>query len=154
MSLNQETKIEKTRLRATIRYRIVAGAVFLGIVGFFVYMFLGGRGIIDLSSQFGYCGFKQSYGLPCPGCGWTTSTLAFVEGWVFHSLYIQPAAGVFCLIFVISAIFALLSAVFGIRFSFLDRPFSVIVKYVVISVIVIVAGGWIVTLSRAFAARG
>lgn len=154
MTSSQETKKEKKPIRATIVYRIVAGGVFVGIAGFFVYMFLGGRGIVDLRSQFGYCGFKQSYGLPCPGCGWTTSTLAFVDGRISEAFYIQPAAAFFCLIFGISAIFALLSAVFGIRFSFLDRPFGVIVKYVVISVLIIVASGWMVTLARALAARG
>lgn len=150
----QEPKNEKVRLLASMQYRIVAGVIFVLIVGFFVYMFLGGRGIVDLRSQFGVCGFKQSYQLPCPGCGWTTSTLAFVEGRIFDSLYIQPAAGVFCVVFAISAVIALLSAVFAIRFRFLDRPFAVIVKYVVIAVIIIVLGGWAVTLARALAVKG
>lgn len=154
MSDFQEPKKENMPLRASIHYRIVAGVVFVLIVGFFVYMFLASRGMVDLRSQFGVCGFKQSYQLPCPGCGWTTSTLAFVEGRVFDSLYIQPAAGVFCVVFAISAVIALLSAVFGIRFSFLERPFGVIVKYVVIAVIIIVAGGWAVTLARAMAVKG
>jgi len=119
------------------------------IAGFFVYMFLGAKGVIDLRSQLGVCGFKQSYGLPCPGCGWTTSTLAFVQGHFWESLYIQPAAGVFCFGIAISGVFALLSAVFGIRFSFIDRPFGVIVKYFTIAAIIIIACGWAVTLSRA-----
>ncbi len=126
----------------------------MAIAGFFLYMFLAARGIVDLRFRCGYCGFKQSYGLPCPGCGWSTGTLAFVQGRIFEAFYIQPAAGVFCGILAISAIFALLSAVFAIRFSFLDRPFGVIVKYVVISVIIIIVGGWMVTLARAMAAKG
>ncbi|MBW8016602.1 MAG: DUF2752 domain-containing protein [Planctomycetes bacterium] len=151
MTSSQETKKEKLHARASIVYRIVAGCIFVVIVGFFVYMFLGARGVIDLRSEFGICGFKQSYGLPCPGCGWTTSTLAFVQGRIGQSLYIQPAAAVFCLGIAISGVFALLSAAFGIRFSFLDRPFGIIVKYFVLTVIIIVAGGWAVTLARAMA---
>jgi len=149
MTSSQETNKEKKAVRATIGYRIVAGGVFVVILGFFVYMFLGGRGVIDLRSQFGVCGFKQSYGLPCPGCGWTSSTLAFVEGHIWDSFYLQPAAGVFCLGLAISGVFALLSCVFGIKFAFLDRPFGVIVKYLVLAVIIVVMGGWAVTLSRA-----
>jgi hypothetical protein len=154
MTTNQEPKNEKARIKATNTYRLVAGCLFVLVVGFFVYMFLGARGIINLRSQFGICGFKQSYGLPCPGCGWTTSTLAFVQGHVGQSLYIQPAACVFCIAIAISGVFALLSAVLAIRFSFLDRPFAVIVKYVVLAIIILVAGGWAVTLSRAMADNG
>jgi hypothetical protein len=123
----------------------------LCILAFFAYMFLGARGIVDMRSQFGVCGFKQTHQLPCPGCGWTHSTLAFVEGHIGKSFYLQPAAGIFCLGFAISAVFALLSAVLGIKFGFLDRPFGVIVKYLILAVIIIVAGGWAVTLSRAMA---
>lgn len=154
MTTNQEPKNKKTLLKATITYRLVAGCIFVLVVGFFVYMFLGARGIIDLRSQFGICAFKQSYELPCPGCGWTTSTLAFVQGHIGQSLYIQPAACIFCLGIAISGVFALLSAVFGLRFSFLDRPFGVIIKYFVLAIIIIIAGGWAVTLSRAMADNG
>jgi hypothetical protein len=154
MTTIQEPKYKNPSLRASIAYRIVAGLIFVAIVCFFVYMFLGARGVIDLRSQFGVCGFKQSHQLPCPGCGWTTSTAAFAQGQIFKAFYIQPASAVFSLVFVISAVIALLSALFGIRFSFLDRPFNVIVKYVVIAVLIIVAGGWAVTLARALAAKG
>lgn len=162
-AINQEIKNKKKPLRASnadspglcrrasVRYRIVAGIMFVVIAAFFIYMYLGARGEIDLRSEFGICGFKQAHELPCPGCGWTTSTLAFVQGRIGKSLYIQPAAGVFCIAIAISGVFSLLSAIFAIRFSFLDRPFGVIVKYLVLATIIIVAGGWAVTLARAMA---
>lgn len=153
MNNDQDQKNEKPPLRASISYRIAAGVIFILIASFFTYMFLGAKGTVDLRSRFGVCAFKQTYQLPCPGCGWTTSTLQFVQGQILDSIYTQPAAAVFSLLLTISAVIALLSACLGIRFSFLDRPFGVIVKYVVIAVIIIIAGGWMVTLARALASN-
>ena len=79
--------------------------------------------------------------------------MSFSRGRVFNAFYIQPASGVFCLGLVIFGVITLLSAVFGVRFAFLDRPFGMILKYLVVSGLIVVAGGWAVTLSRAMAAK-
>ena len=83
----------------------------------------------------------------------TTSILAFARGSIFESFYIQPAAALMCSIMVIAAFLALLKAVLGIHFRFLDSLFSKIkVKYLILIVILIIAAGWAVTLARALAA--
>ena len=50
---------------------------------------------------------------------------------------------------------ALLIACFGVNFGFLHRPVALqMVKYVVLSMLIILAGGWAVTLARAMAQAG
>lgn len=102
---------------------------------------------------FGVCGFKQEHGLPCPGCGFTTSAIAFARGQIFDSFYTQPASAVLCSIIAIIGVFSLLAALFGIKFRFLDKPVGVIVKYILITLMILFLGGWAVTLSRAMAVR-
>jgi len=142
------------RCRVSVRYRVIAGLVFALALVFFVYMSMGARGLVEIGPEYGMCGFEQSYGLPCPGCFWTRSTVAFVEGRVWDSLYLQPAAFVFCVGIAISGVFSLLSAVLGIRFPLLDRPLGVIMKYLILGVVIVVLGGWAVTLARALSVKG
>ena len=82
----------------------------------------------------------------------THSVLAFVRGEVLESFYIQPAAALMCCFMIIAAVLALLTAVFGIYFSFLKSLFSEIkVKYVILMLIIVLVAGWVVTLARAMA---
>jgi len=107
-------------------------------------------GRIDVDKWLDPCGFKQRYDLPCPTCGMTTSALAFVQGEIFESFYIQPAAALLCCVLVVVAFLASLVAVFGVYFSFIKRFFAEIkLRYIVLAMIIIVAAGWAVTLARA-----
>jgi len=84
----------------------------------------------------------------------TTSALAFVRGKIFESFYIQPAGALMCCVLVIVAFFAFLIAVFGLYFRFLKRFFAEVkIKHIILALIVIVAAGWAVTLTRALAAK-
>jgi hypothetical protein len=84
----------------------------------------------------------------------TTSALAFGRGNVFESFYIQPAAALMCSVLVATAFFAFLTSVFGVYFDFLKHFFAEVkVKYIILALAVVVAGGWAVTLTRALAAR-
>ena len=101
------------------------------------------------------CGFKQRYGLPCPTCGITTSILAFAEGRVFESFYIQPAGGLACFMLAVAAILNLITVLFGRYLCFAKRFLAEVkVRYVIIVVLIIIACGWMVTLARALAAKG
>lgn len=154
MPISQQPNEGKIICRATFRQRVTAAVVFLVVVVFFIVLRLGATGRVDLGSWFGPCGFRQAYGLPCPGCGMTTSALAFARGKIFDSFYIQPAGGLMCTVFLAGAFFALLMAVFGIYLRFLKRFFvEVKVKYIVVAVMAVVASGWAVTLARALAQR-
>jgi len=122
------------------------------LVALFALFGLMATGIIDPERLLDPCGFKQRYGLPCPTCGMTHSLLAFARGRVLDSFYIQPAAGLFCCIMIIAAFLALLTAVFGIYFTFLDSLFSQVkLRYVILALIVVIVAGWAVTLARALA---
>jgi hypothetical protein len=141
--------------RVTPCQRIAAGAVFIAIVGIFVVLFAGALGWIEMSRLFGICGFKQVYGLPCAGCYMTTAAKAFVQGRIGESFYIQPAGALFCCILVAAGVLALLISVFGVNFGFLHEPLTWRkIKYFIVSVLIIVAAGWAVTLARAMARNG
>ena len=113
------------------------------------------RGWVDMSRLFGVCGFKQLYGLPCPGCYMTHSAEAFVQGRIGESFYIQPAGAVFCICFAAAGIYALLTAIIGVKSRALNREFvSRLFKYTLIAAIIVLLGGWAVTLSRALGQRG
>jgi hypothetical protein len=153
MQINQQLNRQKIFCRATVRQRIIVGLVFLGIILLF--------GLLWMMAHYNFtlwpypCGFKQRHGLPCPGCGMTTAAVTFAVGKFFKAFYIQPAGALFCSIAAIGAFLALFTAVFGVYFRILKRFFTEIkVKYVIIGVIIIIAGGWMVTLARALAAKG
>lgn len=134
----------------TVGRRIVAGVVFVSITGIFGTLLAGACGCIDMGRLFGICGVKQVYGLPCPTCYITTSAMAFAQGRILESFYIQPAGAVFCCALVVGAVVALLVSVFGVNFGFLHQPLRWrTIKYIVVSVLIILAAGWAVTLSRA-----
>ncbi len=64
---------------------------------------------------------------------------------------IQPAAAFFCIVAVIAALFALHRAVFGINFGFLKNLFGSTagISLLLISAIIVILAGWVVTLIRA-----
>lgn len=131
--------------------RLIGLAIFAGISGVWVFLWLAEKGIIHPQSVLGVCGFKQRYGLPCPGCGWTHSAQAFVTGDIRRSFVLQPAAMVFCVVSVIAWILALHTALFGIHF----RLWQVLLnprfwKYVLICSGVVILLGWVATLIRTY----
>lgn len=154
MQVSQQSKKAKTVRRASARQRIIAALISFAVFGLLALFGLGGHYQIDMGRWLGYCGFKQRYGLPCPTCGWTTAVLAFAQGKVWQAFYIQPAAAFLCSFMVVVAFLCFLVAVFGIYFSFFDRLFSEVkIRYVIVALIVIIAAGWAVTLTRALAAN-
>jgi len=124
----------------------------LGIIFFFAVFALAGHYKFDMGRMFGYCGFKQRTGLPCPTCGMTTATLAFSQGRILEAFYIQPAGGLLCSIMIIVGILAFIIAVFGVYFRFIERFFTEIkLRYMILALIIIIAAGWAVTFARAIA---
>jgi hypothetical protein len=137
-------------LKATPKQRSKAGFVLAGIVLFFAFAGLAGAKVIDLDKLFGPCGFKQRYNLPCPTCGMTTSAVEFAKGNVFNAVYIQPAAGVLCWFAVIAAVLAFITIVFGLYFRFISLLIETLkIKYTILVLLIVIAGGWAVTLARA-----
>ncbi len=135
--------------------RIRAGVVFAVIMGIFGVLFAGANGWIDMSRLFGICGFKQVYGLPCPTCYITTSAMAFVQGRIAESFYVQPAGAVLCCALVAAQVVALLISAFGVNFAFLRKPFGWrMIVYFLVSALIVLVAGWIVTLSRALVGNG
>lgn len=129
--------------------RLAAAGLFLVISAGFGLLWASGQGYIELSRWLGVCGFKQRFGLPCPGCGWTHAAQRFVQGHPVEAFVIQPAATLFCVFAVTAAILALHYAIFGIHFNFLHSLFqSTGVGILLIVAILVIFGGWIVTLLR------
>ena len=155
MNSNQELNQREIFGKASLRQRVIAGIVFLCIGVFFSVMWLAAKGKIDIGALLLPCGFKQRYGLPCPTCGITTSILAFAEGRILESFYIQPAGGLACLMLSAVAILNLITVVSGRYLCFAKRFLAEVkVRYVIIVVLIIIACGWMVTLARALAAKG
>jgi len=76
--------------------------------------------------------------------------MLFVSGHILESIYVQPAGAVFCAVGAVVGVFALLVGVFGVNFGFLQRRISGrTVWWTVAAVLVVLAGGWAVSLSRA-----
>lgn len=152
MQASQQLSKRRIFCRASFRQRLGAGIFFLVLVAFFGLFALAGHYIITLWPF--PCGFKQRYNLPCPTCGVTTSVIAFAQGKIFESFYIQPAAALLCCVLVVSAFLAFFVAVFGVYFDFLNRFVSKVkIKYIILALIIIIAVGWAVTLARALAAN-
>jgi hypothetical protein len=155
MSASQQFNSMQKPGPVTSCQRVVAGVVFIAVLGIFGVLLAGAHGWVDMSQLFGICGFKQVYGLPCPGCYLTTSAMAFVRGKILESFYLQPAGAVLCCGLVAIATVALLIAGFGVNFGFLRQPLRWrTIKYFVASVLIILAAGWAVTLARALAESG
>ena len=154
MCTSQQLNESKIFSRSSARGRIRAGVVLAVLVALLALIGLMAAGVIDTDRWLDPCGFKQRHGLPCPTCGMTTSVLAFFRGRVFESFYMQPAAALGCCVMVIAAFLAFLTAVFGVHFRFLEALLAEIkVKYVIMTVVVVIAAGWAVTLARALAAN-
>jgi len=155
MAVNQQINKVKFFCRATGRQRLCAAVVLAAVIVVFVFLWLVNVGVIDVGLLVGPCGFKQRYHLPCPTCGITTAAIAFVRGRIFEAFYIQPAGGLLCSILAVGGFWALLTAVFGIYFKVLIKALAEVkTRWVVLALLIIVAGGWAVTLSRALAAAG
>jgi hypothetical protein len=153
MQVRQQINEPKIISRASLRQRLTGGAVLLAILGVFAFFHLGATGRIDLSDLVDPCGFKQQYNLPCPTCGMTTASLAFVKGRVFQAFYIQPAAALAWLTMSVVAFFAFLTSVLGLYFVPVMRFLaSLKTKHVILILIVIIVAAWSVTLARAIAA--
>ena len=136
--------------KPSVLQRIFALCLFLGISGLFWLLYKGSAGQTDLSRVFGICEFERSYNLPCFACGMTTSAMAFVSGDILGAFYIQPAGAIICCGLVIIGVFSLLIGLFGVNFAFLQRPLSLrFIRYFVISLLIILAAGWAVTIARA-----
>jgi hypothetical protein len=154
MREHQQLGTGKVVRRATARERLIAAMIgFVLVVGFGGLWLLQRVGF-DFGLVFGPCGMKQRTGLPCPTCGMTTCVLAFARGEVLTAFYVQPAGGFFCSLLVVVAFFAFLTGCFGVYFLFFDRwAVELRVKQVLIGLLVILAAGWAVTLTRAIAAQ-
>ena len=146
---NQPPKFLK-REKLSPKARIIAGIVFCVIIAGAVCLWASAKGYVRLGPLLGVCGFKQRFGLPCPGCGWTHAGRAFFTGHILEAFWIQPAATVFCVVVVFVAIFALHCTVFGIDFGFLKRLFNSAsgISILLLSAVVVILGGWAVTLIR------
>lgn len=151
----QQPNSTKKFSRLTFYQRLWALGVFLLILLGFGLVYSSAQGWVDMSRLFGICGFKQIYGLPCPGCYMTHSAQAFVQGGIAESFYIQPAGAVFCACFAAGGIFALLTAIVGVKSRVLSKDFvSRLFKYALIAAIIVLLGGWAVTLARALSQGG
>ncbi|MBN2457394.1 MAG: DUF2752 domain-containing protein [Sedimentisphaerales bacterium] len=155
MQISKQTKKSGAIHRASANQRLIAAIIFVCIALVFVFLALAAWGKIDIERWAQPCGFKQRYGLPCPTCGFTTAALAFVQGKILQSFYIQPAGGLLCILLVFAAVLAFLTAVFGIYFDFIRRLFTnVKLKYILLAVVIIIVAAWMVTLARAMALKG
>jgi hypothetical protein len=154
MRVRQEVQWSKVVRRASVRQRKIAALIGAILVVLFAGLWLSQRLGFDWGLLFGPCGFKQRTGLPCPTCGMTTAVLAFARGAVLTAFYTQPAGALVCLLLVVAAFFALLTALFGVYFIILDRLLAEVkIKYWVLGLLVILAAGWAVTFTRALAAQ-
>lgn len=145
----------KTERPVPAVYRWISAGIFTYIVGEFVFLWLCAREYIQPEFILGVCGFKQRYQLPCPGCGITHSAMEFVTGHIFRSFYTQPAGAIICIFAFVVGVFAFIVAVFGRDFGLIQRfNWRVVLRYLVISAIVIFGGGWAVTLARTLAEKG
>jgi len=154
MQISQQLNKRIIFCRVAVQQRFIAAVIFFAVAAFFGSAWLAAQGKINLGWWLGPCGFKQRYGLPCPTCGMTTATLAFAQGKIWEAFYIQPAAALLCCILVVIALLAFFTAVFGVYFVFLKRFFAEVkVNYLILGLIIIIAAGWAVTLTRALAAN-
>ena len=144
----------KNPRRIGVKGRLLAGLVFTAAVAvFFLVHWAAVNNKINVAWFAGPCGFKQRYGLPCPGCGVTTAAVAFARGSVLTAFYIQPAAALFCCVAVLLPVLPFVMAVFGADFGLLSYLATWKVKFVIIALLIIIASAWAVTLARALAQK-
>jgi hypothetical protein len=152
MKISQLFNKSSLFVRVQARSRFIAAIIFLGIMMFFGVFALAEHYNFDMGILLGQCGFKQRYNLPCPTCGMTTAVLAFSSGRILQAFYIQPAAGLICVIMVIAAVLEFIAAVFGVYFR-IESDFlrTLKAKYIVLSLVIIILAGWTVTMARVLA---
>lgn len=126
--------------------------VFVIIVFVFVLFYLVKQGILDLGPADG-CAFLRNTGLPCPTCYWTRAIQAFMQGRIITAFYVQPGAAASCIILAAIGFFSLLSSLLGVNFVFLPPLRLWQLKYIVLTIIIIISAGWAVTLARAITGR-
>lgn len=154
MPLSQQVNKAKIFCPASLRQRIIAIIICLGVVIYFTAFALAGRSKIDPGRYLGYCGFKQRTNLPCPTCGMTTATFAFAQGRIGQAFNIQPAAGLLYSAAVAAAVLALFVAVSGIYPNFIKRFYTEVkVRYMILALVIVLASGWAVTLARALVSQ-
>jgi hypothetical protein len=147
MNKGQSLSIGKSQNRISLGGRITAGGIALLMAGGFFFFWACDHGWIDLAPMLGICGFKQRFGLPCPGCGWTHSIQAFTAGRIKEAFCLQPAAAVFCLAAIAVFFFALHIAIFGVDFAFLRwvrSPGGI--KVLIFAAVAIILIGWLAVL--------
>lgn len=150
MQANQQPNKPAIIRRATVQQRFAAAVVFAVVAASFGLLGLAAQHKIDIARLLGPCGFKQRYGLPCPTCGMTTAALTFAKGEVLEAFYIQPAAALLCCAMLVIGFLALPIALFGVYFGFIERfLMKVKVRHIILILILIIAAGWTVTLTRA-----
>jgi hypothetical protein len=151
MKARQPATIFEIR-RASAKERVVAALIAASIVAFFATLWSLQKVNFDFGLVFNPCGFRTNTGLPCPGCGMTTSVLAFARGRIWLSFYTQPASAFGCLMLVVIAVLASLIAVVGLYFKALDRFFEEVrPSHLAVGVLIVIAAGWAVTLARTLA---
>jgi hypothetical protein len=129
-----------------IGLRLLAAAILPAVATVF--------GVLHLGAVHGFifypwpCGFKAQFGLPCPTCGMTTSVLAFARGMILQSFYIQPAAATVCCILIAVGLAGMVFAIAGTDWGLVR---SLKLKYIIVAFMVIIGGGWAVTIARALA---
>lgn len=137
-------------IKSTRQDRVTFLWVFVMAGFLFVLFYLIKAGFITLGPG-GGCAFERNTGLPCPTCGYTRAISAFMDGKITEAFYIQPGAAAGCIILAAVGFFSLLSAATGVNFSFLPPVRLWQLKYILLTVIIILAAGWAVTLARALA---
>ncbi|MCK4960027.1 MAG: DUF2752 domain-containing protein, partial [Planctomycetes bacterium] len=136
--------------KAGTAQRAGALAIFVVCVAIAALLWSAGTGDTDIRRMVGICGFKQEYQLPCPGCGVTTSAIAFFQGHILESFHTQPAGGILCVALIAAGILSFMTAVMGVNFPFMHAPATWrLTKYIIVSLLIIFAAGWAVTMARA-----
>jgi hypothetical protein len=144
--LSQDISCSKNsaQTRLSTGQRMLTGAILPAVA--FVFAFLRFAAIHKWVFYPFPCGFRARFGLPCPTCGMTTAVLAFSRGDILQSFYIQPAAAMLCCILIATGIGGMTMAIFGTDWGLVR---SIKLKYIIVVFIVLVGGGWAVTLARA-----
>ncbi|MCH8193440.1 MAG: DUF2752 domain-containing protein [Planctomycetes bacterium] len=141
--------------RASPRERKLGLLLFLLVAGGIAGLFLCETVLgFDVGRLFNPCGFKQRTHLPCITCGWTTSTLALVRGDIGQAFTLQPAATFVNMVIVGAALTGLWLAATGKIPRFAARLYRDLRwRHLLIALVVILLGGWSVTLARALSER-
>jgi len=141
---SQDIKIN----RLSVAKRLIAGGIFLLISVGFLLVHIAAVKKISLYPL--ACLFNQTTGLPCPSCGMTRSVMVFAQGNILQSFYIQPAGAALCLLAIAVAIFSLLCGIAGTDWGLVS---NIKIRYIIVLLLVVIGGGWAVTLARAMAER-